>query len=42
MTVGPAPGAPTVPADHLDLLTRSICGVFTTMGSDGQPQSSLV
>ncbi len=30
-----------VPASHLDLLTRPICGVLTTMG-DGQPQSSLV
>jgi PPOX class probable F420-dependent enzyme len=37
-----APGAPIVPADHLDLLTRPICGVFTTMGHGGQPQSSLV
>jgi len=27
---------------HADLLTRPICGVFTTMGPDGQPQSSLV
>ena len=34
--------APVVPADHLDLLTRPICGVLTTMGPDGQPQSSLV
>ena len=34
--------AATVPADHLDLLTRPVCGVFTTMGSNGQPQSSLV
>jgi PPOX class probable F420-dependent enzyme len=42
MTAAPAPEAPTVPADHLDLLTRPICGVFTTMGGDGQPQSSLV
>jgi PPOX class probable F420-dependent enzyme len=31
-----------IPASHLDLLTRPICGVLTTMGSDGQPQSSLV
>lgn len=31
-----------VPASHLDLLTRPICGVLTTMGSDGQPESSLV
>jgi PPOX class probable F420-dependent enzyme len=31
-----------VPASHLDLLTRPICGVLTTMLPDGQPQSSLV
>jgi PPOX class probable F420-dependent enzyme len=31
-----------IPGSHLDLLTRPICGVFTTMGADGQPQSSLV
>src|SRR5262245_64168936 len=31
-----------LPASHIDLLTRPICGVLTTMGSDGQPQSSLV
>ncbi len=31
-----------VPASHLDLLTRPICGVLTTIGIDGQPQSSLV
>jgi len=45
MTTGIASGAPAVaavPPDHLDLLTRPICGVFTTMGDDGQPQSSLV
>ena len=40
--VAPPPQAPTVPADHFDLLTRPICSVFTTMGADGQPQSSLV
>ena len=41
-----ASGRPTtsvvLPASHLDLLTRPICGVLTTMGADGQPQSSLV
>jgi PPOX class probable F420-dependent enzyme len=37
-----APAALPIPASHLDLLTRPICGVFTTMGGDGQPQSSLV
>jgi PPOX class probable F420-dependent enzyme len=31
-----------IPATHLDLLTRPICAVLTTMGTDGQPQSSLV
>jgi len=32
----------SIPPSHLDLLTRPICGVFTTLGHDGQPQSSLV
>ncbi len=36
------PGTLPIPADHLDLLARPICGVLTTMGSDGQPQSSPV
>jgi PPOX class probable F420-dependent enzyme len=31
-----------IPASHRDLLTRPICGVFTTMGPDGRPESSLV
>jgi PPOX class probable F420-dependent enzyme len=31
-----------VPASHLDLLTRPIVAVLTTLGTDGQPQSSLV
>lgn len=35
-------GTVALPNSHLDLLTRPICGVFTTMGDDGQPQSSLV
>jgi PPOX class probable F420-dependent enzyme len=34
--------APTVPTSHLDLLGRAICGVLSTIGSDGQPQASLV
>ena len=42
MTTRVAPETVTVPASHLDLLTRPICGVQTTMGGDGQPQSSLV
>ena len=31
-----------VPASHVDLLTRPICGVLTTLGRDGRPESSLV
>jgi PPOX class probable F420-dependent enzyme len=31
-----------IPASHLDLLTRPIHGILTTMMPDGQPQSSLV
>jgi PPOX class probable F420-dependent enzyme len=42
MTAIAPPEAVVVPASHLDLLTRPICGVLTTMGSDGQPESSLV
>jgi PPOX class probable F420-dependent enzyme len=37
-----APETVPIPASHLDLLTRPVCGVLTTMGADGQPQSSLV
>lgn len=37
---GPADVA--VPPSHLDLLTRPVVGVLTTMLPDGQPQSSLV
>lgn len=42
MTVHVAPDSVPIPTSHLDLLTRPICGVLTTMGRDGQPQSSLV
>jgi PPOX class probable F420-dependent enzyme len=42
MTTLVAPETLPIPVSHLDLLTRPICGVFTTMGPDGQPQSSLV
>jgi PPOX class probable F420-dependent enzyme len=42
MTTPVVPDALGIPASHLDLLTRPICGVLTTMGRDGQPQSSLV
>jgi PPOX class probable F420-dependent enzyme len=42
MTGPAAPGTPLIPSSHLDLLTRPICGVFTTLGHDGQPQSTPV
>jgi PPOX class probable F420-dependent enzyme len=42
MTASSAPETVGIPGSHLDLLSRPICGVLTTMGSDGQPQSSLV
>jgi len=42
MTAVLAPEPVSVPGSHLDLLTRPICGVLTTMGEDGQPQSSPV
>ena len=42
MTTLFAPATLPIPASHLDLLTRSVCGVLTTMLPDGQPQSSLV
>ena len=38
----PVDARAVIPADHRDLFTRPICGVLTTMGPDGQPQSSLV
>jgi PPOX class probable F420-dependent enzyme len=31
-----------IPASHLDLLTRPVHGVLTTLMPDGQPQSTLV
>ena len=31
-----------IPASHLDLLTRPVCGVLTTIGREGRPESSLV
>jgi PPOX class probable F420-dependent enzyme len=42
MTAAHASAVLPIPASHLDLLTRPICAVLTTMGADGQPQSSLV
>jgi PPOX class probable F420-dependent enzyme len=32
----------SIPPSHLDLLTRPVHGVLTTLMPDGQPQSSLV
>lgn len=42
MTGFAAPDSFPIPATHLDLLTRPVCGVLTTMGRDGHPQCSLV
>jgi PPOX class probable F420-dependent enzyme len=42
MTGPVTPTTLAIPSSHLDLLTRPICGVFTTLGHDGLPQSSLV
>ena len=36
------PDTAAIPDSHLDLLTRPICGVLTTIGPDGWPQSSMV
>jgi len=33
---------PVIPDTHLDLLTRPVHGVFTTIDASGRPQSSLV
>ena len=37
----PSPTVP-IPASHVDLLVRPVCGVLTTMLPDGQPQSTLM
>jgi PPOX class probable F420-dependent enzyme len=42
MTTPVASDTLPIPASHLDLLTRPIHGVLTTIGPHGQPQSSLV
>jgi PPOX class probable F420-dependent enzyme len=42
MTGPIAPGTLPIPPSHLDLLTRPICGVLTTVGHNGQPQSAVV
>jgi len=41
-SAGPARTEARVPDSHLDLLTRPVVGVLTTMMPDGPPQSSLV
>ncbi len=41
MTAIATPAVP-IPDSHLDLLTRPVHAVLTTMGPHGQPQSSLV
>ena len=40
--IASVPAVVRVPASHIDLLTRPIIAVLTTMMPDGQPQSSLV
>jgi len=42
MTAAIATKTRPIPSSHLDLLTRPLHAVLTTMGPDGQPQSSLV
>lgn len=42
MTRFAGPDVVPIPSTHLDLLTRPICGVLTTMGRNGHPQCSLV
>lgn len=42
MTGTAASSTVAIPPSHADLLTRPICGVLTTIGPDGHPQSSLV
>ena len=40
--IASAPAKAQIPDSHLDLVTRPIVGVLTTMAADGQPQSTLV
>jgi len=42
MSTMAAAGSVALPASHIDLLERPVCGVLTTMGAAGQPHSSLV
>jgi PPOX class probable F420-dependent enzyme len=42
MSAAAAPTALSIPASHVDLLARPICGVLTTMAPNGRPESSLV
>jgi PPOX class probable F420-dependent enzyme len=41
-SIGREPDALPIPASHVDLLTRPVCGVLTTFGPAGAPESSLV
>ncbi len=41
MTVVVATEALRIPASHVDLVTRPICAVLTTLGPDGSAHSSL-
>ena len=42
MSVAVAPDTLPIPASHIDLFTRPVCGVLTTMAPGGRPESSLV
>jgi hypothetical protein len=42
MSGSPVATEVAIPATHVDLLTRPICGVLTTALPDGGPHSSLV
>jgi PPOX class probable F420-dependent enzyme len=37
-----APATVAIPESHVDLLTRPLCGVLTTLSASGRPESSLV
>lgn len=41
-TLSASPATEPIPTSHLDLLTRPICGVLTTLDPAGRPESSLV
>lgn len=42
MTKARVGAAQPIPESHRDLLDRPVCGVLTTIGPGGQPESSLV